>query len=156
MAARRGAEPERLNCLVRGDLDWIVMKALEKDRTRRYETANDFARDIQRHLGSEPVSAAAPSVVYRARKFVRRNRPRLAFATLAVVAVALAVAAVKFAQKSASEGQDLVAKGTNTVFSFAQSDSIKPLGRLLKAHPQLVNLGDAEGGDAASVCRKLR
>ena len=145
VAARRGAEPERLNCLVRGDLDWIVMKALEKDRTRRYETANDFARDIQRHLGSEPVSAAAPSVVYRARKFVRRNRPRLAFATLAVVAVALAVAAVKFAQKSASEGQDLVAKGTNTVFSFAQSDSIKPLGRLLKAHPQLVNLGDAEG-----------
>ncbi|MCX6929680.1 MAG: ankyrin repeat domain-containing protein [Verrucomicrobia bacterium] len=145
VAARRGAEPERLNRLVRGDLDWIVMKALEKDRTRRYETATDFARDIQRHLGSEPVSAAAPSVGYRARKFVRRNRSRLAFATLAVVAVALAAAAVKLAQKSASEGQDLVAKGTNTVFSFAQSDSIKPLGRLLKAHPQLVNLGDAEG-----------
>jgi ankyrin repeat protein len=145
VASRRHADPAKLEHVVRGDLDWIVMKALEKDRTRRYETASDFARDIRRHLGSEPVSAAAPGLVYRARKFVRRNRPRLAFATLAVVAVALAVTAVKFALNLASEGQDFVAKGTNSVFSFAQSADLKALGRLLDANPQLVSQRDAGG-----------
>ena len=148
VAAQRGSEPAKLGRLIRGDLDWIVMKAIEKDRTRRYETANDFARDIQRHLGSEPVSAAAPGVVYRARKFVRRNRPRLAFATLAVVAVALAGLAVKHRMQSASETQDLVAKGTNNIFTFARSDDVKALGRLLEANPQLVNQHDADGATA--------
>jgi tetratricopeptide (TPR) repeat protein len=74
---------------VRGDLDWIVMKALEKDRRRRYETANDFAEDIERHLKHEPVVASPPSTVYRARKFVRRNRVPVAIAasvTLALLA----------------------------------------------------------------------
>ena len=145
IARHRHTEPAALSRLVRGDLDWIVMKALEKDRIRRYETASDFARDIQRHLGSEPVSAAAPGLVYRARKFVRRNRPRLAFAALAVVALALAVAAVKFAQKSAAERQDLLAKGTNNVFAFARSDAVKALGRLLEDNHQLVNQRDADG-----------
>jgi len=60
--------------LVRGDLDWIVMKCLEKDRTRRYETANGLAMDIQRHLTNEPVVARPPSTAYRVRKFVRRNK----------------------------------------------------------------------------------
>ena len=60
--------------LVRGDLDWIVMKCLEKDRTRRYETANGLAMDIQRHLSNEPVVARPPTTAYRVRKFVRRNK----------------------------------------------------------------------------------
>src|SRR5438034_1022467 len=55
LAANRGTEPKRLTALVRGELDWIVLKALEKDRTRRYETANDFAMDVQRYLADEPV-----------------------------------------------------------------------------------------------------
>src|SRR5262249_29616277 len=59
---------------LQGDLDWIVMRALEKDRTRRYETANGFAADIQRHLAHEPVVAAPPSAAYRLRKFVRKHR----------------------------------------------------------------------------------
>jgi len=87
IAAHRHVEPGRLGQLMRGDLDWIVMKALEKDRTRRYETANGFAMDIQRHLANEPVSASPPSAAYRFRKFARRNRTALAMA--AVVAVAL-------------------------------------------------------------------
>ena len=70
VAAKRGAEPAKLNRLVRGDLDWIVMKALEKDRTRRYETANAFAQDVAAYLEQEPVSAAAPSAAYRARRFI--------------------------------------------------------------------------------------
>ena len=64
-------EPNRLMALLRGDLDSIVMKAMEKDRNRRYETANGFARDVQRFLADEPVEAQAPSIGYRARKFLR-------------------------------------------------------------------------------------
>ena len=67
-------EPRSLVQVLRGELDWIVMKALEKDRTRRYETANGLAADILRHLSNEPVLAAPPSRAYRMRKFVRKNR----------------------------------------------------------------------------------
>lgn len=74
ISAHRKTDPKRLSQLVRGDLDWIVMKALEKDRTRRYETATGFARDVQRHLNDEPVEARAPSTIYRLRKCVRRNK----------------------------------------------------------------------------------
>jgi serine/threonine protein kinase/tetratricopeptide (TPR) repeat protein len=74
ISAQRHTEPAKLTKLVRGDLDWIVMKALEKDRNRRYETANGFARDLQRYLADEPVQACPPSLGYRLRKFVRRNR----------------------------------------------------------------------------------
>src|SRR5205823_2224818 len=78
-AANRGKEPKRLVALVRGELDWIVMKALEKDRGRRYETANGFAADVQRYLADEPVRACPPTAGYRLRKFLRRNRgPALA------------------------------------------------------------------------------
>src|SRR5262245_48858377 len=74
LAANRSMEPGKLTRLVRGELDWIVMKALEKDRSRRYDTANAFAQDVQRYLDDEPVLACPPSRWYRFRKFVRRNR----------------------------------------------------------------------------------
>src|SRR5207302_2917013 len=74
VATHRRTEPKKLGLLLRGDLDWIVMKCLEKDRTRRYETANGLAADVQRHLSSEPVIAAPPSAAYRLRKFVRKHR----------------------------------------------------------------------------------
>ncbi len=73
-ALHRRAEPPKLRSLLRGDLDWIVMKALEKDRRRRYQTANGLAMDIERHLNNEPVIARPPSRLYRFRKLVRRNR----------------------------------------------------------------------------------
>src|SRR5207249_5693141 len=79
-ARHRQSEAPKLIHLVRGDLDWIVMKALEKDRTRRYETTNGFARDIERHLHNEPVTAAAPGALYKFNKFARRNRVALATA----------------------------------------------------------------------------
>src|SRR5439155_20636082 len=88
LAARhRQAEPARLSILVRGDLDWIVMKALEKDRARRYETANGLAMDIQRHLENEPVVARPPTTGYRFQKLIRRNK--LAFAAGGAIATAL-------------------------------------------------------------------
>jgi WD40 repeat protein/serine/threonine protein kinase len=74
IARQRAAEPLKLAKQLRGDLDWIVMKALEKDRRRRYETANDFAADLRSHLSDEPVTACPPSAGYRFRKLVRRNR----------------------------------------------------------------------------------
>jgi serine/threonine protein kinase/tetratricopeptide (TPR) repeat protein len=74
VAAQRSLEPAQLTRLVRGDLDWIVMKALEKERSRRYETANGLARDLQRYLTDEVVEARPPSTTYRLRKFFRRNK----------------------------------------------------------------------------------
>jgi WD40 repeat protein/tetratricopeptide (TPR) repeat protein len=86
IAASRNLEPTKLTRLLCGELDWIVMRALEKDRNRRYETANGFAQDVQRYLADEPVQACPPSASYRFGKFVRRNKP--AVATVAVTAVA--------------------------------------------------------------------
>ena len=74
VAQRHGAEPPRLIHLIRGDLDWIVMRALEKDRTRRFETASGLAADVERFLRNEPVEACPPSSLYRFQKLVRRNQ----------------------------------------------------------------------------------
>lgn len=94
MSPHRGREtasaleqPQRLSSLVRGDLDWIVMRCLEKDRARRYETADGLARDIGRHLRGEPVEAAPPSRWYRARKYVRRHRGPVTTAGLVALAM---------------------------------------------------------------------
>jgi eukaryotic-like serine/threonine-protein kinase len=89
IAQRRQSDAPKLIHLLRGDLDWIVIKALEKDRTRRYETANGFAMDIQRYLTNEPIVARPPSTFYRFQKLVRRNRT--AFAAVGVGAAALVV-----------------------------------------------------------------
>ena len=92
-AKRRSTEGPKLLRQLQGDLDWIVMKCLEKDRTRRYETANGLAADLQRHLGNEPVIARPPSRAYRMQKAWQRHRP--AFAVAALIAVVL-VAATAF------------------------------------------------------------
>jgi tetratricopeptide (TPR) repeat protein/serine/threonine protein kinase len=85
LAAARQTEPAKLTRLVRGELDWIVMKALEKDRGRRYETASAFAADVQRYLKDEPVEACPPSAWYRFRKFARRNKPVMVIAAAVLV-----------------------------------------------------------------------
>jgi len=92
IAEHRKTNPDLLQKLVRGDLDWIVMKSLEKDRTRRYETANALATDIHRHLNYEPVAASPPSKIYRLRKFVQKHRSKVA--VVATVAAALVVGMV--------------------------------------------------------------
>ena len=87
VAELRRTDPGSLIRVLRGDLDWITMKALEKERARRYGSAEDLVQDVQRHLGNEPVQARPPNLGYKARKFVRRNR----LATAAAVAVLLAL-----------------------------------------------------------------
>src|SRR6476646_6860817 len=74
LAALRQTEPRKLMAILRGELDWVVMKCLEKDRNRRYETAVGLARDIERYLAEEPVEARPPSTMYRLRKFLIRNK----------------------------------------------------------------------------------
>ncbi len=87
ISANRDVEPAHLKRVLQGDLDWIVMRALEKDRSRRYETANGFAADILRHLAHEPVVAAPPSRAYRLRKLVRKHRGAMIAASLVLFAL---------------------------------------------------------------------
>jgi serine/threonine protein kinase/tetratricopeptide (TPR) repeat protein len=90
-ARRRRTDLPGLVKELKGDLDWIVMKAMEKDRTRRYSTPMELAEDVQRHLRNEPVEASPPSTVYRLGKFVRRNRVVVAAASLVIAALILGV-----------------------------------------------------------------
>jgi eukaryotic-like serine/threonine-protein kinase len=133
VAARRNTEPERLARLVRGELDWIVMKCLEKDRTRRYETANALGRDIQRYLAGEPVEAGPPSSVYRLGKFARKHRAALVvtagFAAVLVVATAIstwqairATEEEKKAQESASEAKAVLGFFEDKVLAAARPE----------------------------------
>lgn len=87
IAASRFSEPERLSRFVKGELDWIVMKALSKERERRYESASSFGRDIERFLSHEPVQAGPPSSAYRIRKFIRRNRLQVSAGAIVIMAL---------------------------------------------------------------------
>jgi serine/threonine protein kinase len=109
VAENRRVEPKKLPKLVRGELDWIVMKALAKDRTDRYETAASFADDVERYLDDEPVEACPPTMAYRLRKFARRNKAVFAgIVALAVVAVVSGIAAMKFLQLATERNAALV------------------------------------------------
>src|SRR5262249_31306156 len=98
-----------LSQLLRGDLDWVVMKALEKDRNRRYDTACAFAADVLRYLRDEPVLACPPSAAYRFRKFARRNKGRLAVAAGLFLAVTVAAASVGWAARDRVSRREAVA-----------------------------------------------
>jgi eukaryotic-like serine/threonine-protein kinase len=152
ISAQRMLEPARLTKEVQGELDWIVMKALEKDRSRRYETANGFLRDIQRYLNEEPVEACPPSTTYRLRKFARRNRKVLstmvAFFLLMMLATLvstwLAIRMIQAEQamgrerdhavseKARAEEQAAVAKAVN---EFLQNDLLAQASADAQAGP---------------------
>ena len=112
LAANRGTEPAKLTKLVRGELDWIVMKALEKDRGRRYETASGFAMDVQRYLADEPVLACPPSRSYRLRKYAHKHKTVLAtaavFVALLVAAAGISIALASWAsrERDRAEGRE--------------------------------------------------
>src|SRR5262249_31340703 len=92
LSGKRNLDERQFTKLLAGELDWIVMKALEKDRQRRYESASSFAADIQRYLGDQPVEACPPTAVYRLQKYARRNRTMLI--TAMVVSTALVLGTV--------------------------------------------------------------
>jgi serine/threonine protein kinase len=106
LAASRQVEPAQLSRLVRGELDWIVMKALEKDRSRRYETANGLAADIHRYLNGEPVLAHPPSRTYRVKKFIRRHRPQVIAVSLVLFALIAGIAGTTWGLIEANSQRD--------------------------------------------------
>jgi serine/threonine protein kinase/WD40 repeat protein/Tfp pilus assembly protein PilF len=110
VSARRQSDPKRLSQLFRGELDWIVMKALEKDRNRRYETAGLLAADVQHYLHDEPVAACPPSSWYLFRKFARRRRAALTMAAVLTTALVVAAASVGWVARDQSAREVIVAE----------------------------------------------
>ena len=167
-AARRSSEAPRLIHLLRGDLDWIVMKCLEKDRTRRYETANGLAVDLQRHLSNEPVLARPPSTAYRLQKAFGRNKVVFTSAIAILAALILGIAGTTIGlvraerQKRAAEASKILAERrfssaqqfVNDVFQKVAPEFSDLVGAS-KAKEQLVqvsltflqSLGDSKEGD---------
>ncbi len=173
VAKRRGSEPPELIHFVRGDLDWIVMKTLEKDRTRRYETANGLASDIKRFLNNEPIVARSPSQIYRLQKLILRNK--LAFAAGITVTAALvlglglstmllfkerkararAVAAEKdaLAEKKVAEAAALQTKLAWATSDFSQAISHIAADKCSEAVAFLVRCLSADPGNEAALTR---
>ena len=140
-AAQRQTQPAKLGSLLRGDLDWITIKALEKDRTRRYATANALAMDLRRHLANEPVLAGPPSAAYRTSKFVRRHRGGVAAAAtlvilLAVFAVVMTIQARRIARERDRANQEAATARQVSDFLaglFKASDPSEARGNTLTA-----------------------
>lgn len=145
IASRRRMTPARLASQLRGDLDWITLKAIEKDRVRRYATANALALDIRRHLASEPVSAGPPGALYHARKFVRRHTLPVAAAASIVVlvaasAVVMAVQARRIGvERDRASHEAAMARQVSSFLAdlFKQADPDQSLGRTLTARDLL-------------------
>jgi serine/threonine protein kinase/tetratricopeptide (TPR) repeat protein len=126
IAAKRGLEPKKLSGLVRGELDWIVMKCLEKDRNRRYGTANGLAHDIERYLHDEPVQAGPAGAGYRLRKFVRKYRTGLGIAGLfmTLLVLAAAVSTWQAVRAMRAEGQAVADRDRAKVSFHLARDSV--------------------------------
>jgi tetratricopeptide (TPR) repeat protein len=162
LAAQRQLEPVKLTRLVRGELDWIAMKCLEKDRSRRYETANGLASDIQHYLADEIVGARPPSAAYRLRKFARRNKGRLVAA--AVVLMALLAGAVVATWQSAErqrERQVVAARARQTAQSaLDQAEAALKAHKLVDVDAVLsqaeLRLEDAEAPDLQDQIMEIK
>ncbi|MBI5693102.1 MAG: serine/threonine protein kinase [Verrucomicrobia bacterium] len=113
IARQRGTVPHQLSIQLRGDLDWIVMKAMEKNRMRRYETATSFAADLTRHLHHEPVLARPPSTAYRIAKFTRRHRFGVAAAAAVTLALVAGLVAATWQAVRATEAEQVAAAERN-------------------------------------------
>jgi len=151
LARSRGAEPSQLGNQLRGELDWIVIRTLEKDRNRRYETANGLARDVQRYLAGEAVEACPPTLGYRFRKFAARHRAQVAVGSVLLVTLLLGIAGTTFglirAQRSANlarRAQGIAERERENAQAAADRESQRrgelgvALSRSQKLHSQLV------------------
>jgi serine/threonine protein kinase/Tfp pilus assembly protein PilF len=154
ISARRHMEPARLTRLVRGELDWVVMKALEKDRNRRYETANALALDLQHYLADEPVQACPPSVGYRLRKLTRRHKGALATAALVVVALLAVAMSTGYGLRDRSTRQAVVAARVSDALD--ESERLYRAGKVpeaLNAAQRAASLLDTGPTDEALTLR---
>jgi serine/threonine-protein kinase len=154
VAAARKTDPAKLSRLVRGELDWVVMRCLEKDRTRRYNTASGLAQDVERYLRDEPVEARPTSSGYRLRKFVRRNRGAVAAGvTIAALVVLGGVASTCQAVRATQAEHEAVVQRDEATQKGHQAATAREQLRhtLYIAH---LNLAHAawEGGRTGEVC----
>jgi len=176
VAEQRRANPTLLRKLLSGDLDWIVMKSLDKDRVRRYETVNGLAMDVQRHLDHEPVMAGSPGVVYHLMKFSRKHRSALMVAASALVIISLGlifmVKYIRVENRRKKEQEEIAAKeqvvedreflleaqrlyceeryaeGLSKVGSILTSETVGPLAWQL--YGRLLRLEPADGADVST------
>jgi tetratricopeptide (TPR) repeat protein/serine/threonine protein kinase len=146
-SANRRSDPKRLSQLFRGELDWIVMKALEKDRGRRYETASAFAADVERYLNDEAVLACPPSVGYRFCKFARRNKGKLTAAGLVLFFLMLLVVGFGWVARDRAARQEAlqrkVARAMDEAQAFYRVDHLpEALAVVQRAEALLAGGGD--------------
>ena len=159
IAAQRSIDPNQLRKSLTGDLDWIVMKALDKERSRRYETANGLSRDVERFLHDEAVEACPPSTAYRLKKLLRRNKGRMIAASLILLALVAGTAAVVAVQARANANLRLLnsqldtanteLKSTNVLLDHQRTraeklekqalDAVKRFGDAVTENPELKN-----------------
>jgi eukaryotic-like serine/threonine-protein kinase len=158
VAARRGTDPAKLGRLIRGDLDRVVMRCLEKDRDRRYETADGLARDIGRYLRDEPVEASPPGAGYRLRKFVRRNRGRVAAGGLVLAALLAGMAGTTWGVIRAEKARSAEAQRAEGE-RRAKEEAQRRLAQVGRATEVLAgvfrNLDPQAAGNTASSLRDL-
>ena len=156
IAERRRTDPRRLNLEVRGDLDWIAMKALEKDRARRYETASALAADVGRYLGDEPVEACPPSRGYRLRKLIRRNRTSIAVA--GGLTVAFAALAGSFGWMAWEQSSRRVVLEREVAEALEEADSSYRRDRVSDAMAAVKRAEGllASGGEPIAIARRVR
>jgi serine/threonine protein kinase len=132
ISAQRKTKPARLTKLMRGELDWIVMKALEKDHTRRYETASGFARDIERYLNDEPVEACPPSATYRLRKFTKKYRGLIATAAAFAAVLVLGVVISTWQAIAATRARD-AARWATKAEAKQRAEAVKERNRAVRS-----------------------
>jgi tetratricopeptide (TPR) repeat protein/tRNA A-37 threonylcarbamoyl transferase component Bud32 len=160
VATQRQSDPKRLSQLLRGELDWIVMKALEKDRNRRYETAGAFAADVRRYLNDEPVQACPPSVRYRCDKFTRRHKATLAVAAAALAAVTVMAAAFGWSLRDRAAREAQIKQAEMARLAAVETQARAPLiaarvlteeKRFTAARQKLAEAGTRLGNDRAAL-----
>jgi WD40 repeat protein/serine/threonine protein kinase len=170
IAACRQVEPRKLSGMVQGELDWIVMKALEKDRNRRYESANSLAADLRRYLDDEPVQACPPSAWYRFRKFARRHKTGVVAAVSIFLGILLAVGGLVAAllvlassnaqikdEKKRTDDALLRETKANENYARARADAVADAYRALLGETQALRLARSAGwrGTALSNLQRL-
>jgi tetratricopeptide (TPR) repeat protein/tRNA A-37 threonylcarbamoyl transferase component Bud32 len=159
VSTHRQSDPKQLRRIIRGELDWIVMKALEKDRNRRYETASAFAADVERYLHDEPVVACPPSAWYRVKKLVRRNRVRLAAAVCLLLGSLTLAGVVGWAVRDRAVRQEKSVAAVRT--NLDEARRLHQQGKRSEARAALqgaeVLLGSAPiPGELGEQCHRLR
>ncbi len=145
VAANRGTEPAKLSKLMKGELDWVLLKALEKDRARRYETANGLARDIQRYLADEVVEVRPPSTGYRLKKFVRRHKGQVLAASLVLLALVCGMVGTTWGLIRADQARAAEARRvTERDAALVQADEEAEAGAARKAEEEAKERARAE------------